>query len=53
MYDLEINSVHTHSRVIILRVTDSNPTNKQALAFINTEEYYQTVLSLNLDKHLL
>jgi hypothetical protein len=53
MYDLETNSVHIYRRVIILSVMDSNPANKQVFAFISTEEYYQTGLSLTLHKHLL
>jgi hypothetical protein len=52
MYDLEINSVNIYRRVITLRVTNSNPAYKQVFAFINAEEYYQTLLSLNLHKHL-
>jgi len=51
MYDLEINSVNIYRRVVSLRVMNCKPAYKQAFAFINTEEYYQNILSLTLQKH--
>ena len=46
MYDLDINSVSIYRRVITLRVMNCKPAYKQVFAFINTKEYYQSILSL-------